>query len=166
MSDCAKCWNTPCMCGHEYRNWTKEAREKLALAALGIPKDIVSDSLFQRLFLLTPDRHPMSEVPPLSGPNDSEVIQAVSSPTPAVLPTISNLDKEMEAGKLGFGRFAQQEWKAPVRLATAGPLDCLPDSFLNESSFFTIASSVGLYVDQFEVKDGDRILVQHMEDER
>ena len=24
MSDCAKCWETPCSCGHEYKNYTKE----------------------------------------------------------------------------------------------------------------------------------------------
>ncbi len=22
MSDCVQCWSTPCMCGHEYRNWS------------------------------------------------------------------------------------------------------------------------------------------------
>lgn len=21
MSDCEKCWDTPCMCGYDYRNW-------------------------------------------------------------------------------------------------------------------------------------------------
>lgn len=24
MSDCAKCWSTPCECGHDYRHWTTE----------------------------------------------------------------------------------------------------------------------------------------------
>ena len=24
MYDCPKCWETPCVCGYEYRNWTKE----------------------------------------------------------------------------------------------------------------------------------------------
>jgi hypothetical protein len=22
MSDCIKCWNTPCDCGYEYRDWS------------------------------------------------------------------------------------------------------------------------------------------------
>ena len=21
MSDCVKCWDTPCTCGHEYKDW-------------------------------------------------------------------------------------------------------------------------------------------------
>jgi len=24
MSDCEKCWDTPCECGWEYRNWDKD----------------------------------------------------------------------------------------------------------------------------------------------
>lgn len=24
LSDCPKCWETPCMCGYEYRNYTTE----------------------------------------------------------------------------------------------------------------------------------------------
>jgi hypothetical protein len=24
MSDCEKCWDTPCECGWEYRNWDKQ----------------------------------------------------------------------------------------------------------------------------------------------
>lgn len=23
LSDCPKCWDTPCTCGHEYRDWTE-----------------------------------------------------------------------------------------------------------------------------------------------
>ena len=23
LSDCAKCWDTPCECGHEYRNYSQ-----------------------------------------------------------------------------------------------------------------------------------------------
>ncbi len=29
MSDCEKCWDTPCTCGYEYRNWRVENLEKL-----------------------------------------------------------------------------------------------------------------------------------------
>ena len=32
LSDCPKCWNTPCRCGHEYEGWTpKELREQIAM---------------------------------------------------------------------------------------------------------------------------------------
>lgn len=24
LSDCEKCWDTPCTCGWDYRNWTKK----------------------------------------------------------------------------------------------------------------------------------------------
>ena len=34
MSDCEKCWETPCICGHEYRNWTPERRRELIDAVL------------------------------------------------------------------------------------------------------------------------------------
>ena len=29
MSDCEKCWETPCSCGWDYRNWSKERLRKL-----------------------------------------------------------------------------------------------------------------------------------------
>lgn len=25
LSDCVKCWDTPCRCGWNYRTWTKDA---------------------------------------------------------------------------------------------------------------------------------------------
>ena len=28
LSDCSKCWDTPCNCGWEYRRYTKEALSK------------------------------------------------------------------------------------------------------------------------------------------
>lgn len=32
LSDCEKCWSTPCECGHGYRNWTPEnLREQIAM---------------------------------------------------------------------------------------------------------------------------------------
>jgi hypothetical protein len=27
MSDCEKCWDTPCPCGHEYKSWSIERLE-------------------------------------------------------------------------------------------------------------------------------------------
>ncbi len=28
LSDCIHCWDTPCTCGWEYRNWSVDALEK------------------------------------------------------------------------------------------------------------------------------------------
>ena len=28
LSDCMYCWDTPCVCGWEYRNWSSEAIQK------------------------------------------------------------------------------------------------------------------------------------------
>ncbi len=47
MSDCEKCWNTPCRCEWGYRNYTAEARGKLA--------ELLGDSL--------PEKHPQNEAP-------------------------------------------------------------------------------------------------------
>ena len=37
LSDCPKCWETPCVCGWEYRNLSGAERLKLGAAVLGIP---------------------------------------------------------------------------------------------------------------------------------
>lgn len=55
MSDCVKCWNTPCTCGYEYRNWTKEARERLAAVVLGV------DLVQLRNVICAPEDHPQKE---------------------------------------------------------------------------------------------------------
>lgn len=39
MSDCEKCWSTPCCCGWEYRDHSKEERLELAAVVLGVSKD-------------------------------------------------------------------------------------------------------------------------------
>jgi hypothetical protein len=32
LSDCEKCWDTPCTCGHEYKSWTvARLREQIAM---------------------------------------------------------------------------------------------------------------------------------------
>jgi hypothetical protein len=54
MSDCIKCWNTPCTCGWEYRHMSKEKRIERALTILGIDNTHFSDKLID----LIPDRHP------------------------------------------------------------------------------------------------------------
>ena len=43
LSDCAKCWDTPCTCGHEYRNYSDAARIQLGAAALNIPQAVVKE---------------------------------------------------------------------------------------------------------------------------
>lgn len=56
MSDCKKCWDTPCSCGWEYRNWSKEARIEQASIVLGIPKNIL-----ERLIDDIPEKHPLKK---------------------------------------------------------------------------------------------------------
>lgn len=34
LSDCEKCWETPCICGYKYRNWSTERRYELIKAIL------------------------------------------------------------------------------------------------------------------------------------
>lgn len=59
MSDCLKCWNTPCTCGWDYRNYNKEARLKLAANILGVSISKLTDLLGDSL----PETHPMREQP-------------------------------------------------------------------------------------------------------
>jgi hypothetical protein len=35
LSDCPKCWDTPCTCGHYWRDFSNEAKIKQAKAILG-----------------------------------------------------------------------------------------------------------------------------------
>ena len=35
LSDCEKCWETPCVCGHRYRNYNTKAKVELVRAVLG-----------------------------------------------------------------------------------------------------------------------------------
>lgn len=39
MSDCSKCWETPCACGHGYSHWPMQKRIDLASVILAIPKE-------------------------------------------------------------------------------------------------------------------------------
>ena len=57
MSDCPKCWNTPCSCGYDYRNYTKEKRIYLASKFIGID----SEKLANILEAIIPDIHPMKD---------------------------------------------------------------------------------------------------------
>lgn len=52
MSDCEKCWETPCCCGWEYRSWSKERREDLAASALGVNLQELREAI------QAPEKHP------------------------------------------------------------------------------------------------------------
>ena len=43
LSDCVKCWSTPCVCGHEYKNYNKTDKIELLRAIL----KTCSDTEFQ-----------------------------------------------------------------------------------------------------------------------
>jgi hypothetical protein len=57
MSDCAKCWDTPCQCGWGYRNWSANSREELAARVLGVPLVDLRDRI------RAPMEHPMKTNP-------------------------------------------------------------------------------------------------------
>lgn len=57
LSDCEKCWNTPCDCGWEYRDWSVNHRIERAAAVLGIDVDV----LCMRVAGLIPAEHPMKQ---------------------------------------------------------------------------------------------------------
>jgi len=57
MSDCEKCWNTPCDCGWGYRNDVKIRRIKLASSVLGIDPDLLKLKMDKDI----PNEHPMKE---------------------------------------------------------------------------------------------------------
>jgi hypothetical protein len=63
LSDCVHCWETPCTCGYEYRNWSKEARIKLAATILGIDKSFLAHMLWVKTpeMCLIPEKHPWKE---------------------------------------------------------------------------------------------------------
>lgn len=49
LSDCVHCWETPCICGYEYRKMNWEDRINLALTVLGcddeIPRIVLEDCI-------------------------------------------------------------------------------------------------------------------------
>lgn len=41
LSDCDHCWESPCICGYEYKTWKFAKKLKLAAAVLGLtPKQL------------------------------------------------------------------------------------------------------------------------------
>jgi hypothetical protein len=65
MSDCVKCWETPCMCGYEYKNRSLEFRLNLASVVLGV-------SVLSLKELYIPDIHPK-----INNPNWSPVMESL-----------------------------------------------------------------------------------------
>ncbi len=57
MSDCMQCWNTPCSCGYDYRNMSKQARLKLASVVLGVKVGELQKRFGNYVF----QKHPMYE---------------------------------------------------------------------------------------------------------
>lgn len=53
MSDCPKCWETPCMCGYDYRGWSierLEAQIKMLQEVLSTKKKLLQfDSLVRNI---------------------------------------------------------------------------------------------------------------------
>lgn len=58
MSDCIKCWNTPCSCGYEYRAGSKTARANHAAVVLGISEN---SKEYEILLSITPKDHPKKD---------------------------------------------------------------------------------------------------------
>ena len=57
MSDCEKCWDTPCSCGYDYRWMSVDKRLQLASVILGVSKD----ELKIATLLIVPEKHPKQE---------------------------------------------------------------------------------------------------------
>lgn len=55
LSDCEKCWESPCRCGWDYRHMTRLDRARQAAAVLGIG---TYSPEFDKLFEITPLKHP------------------------------------------------------------------------------------------------------------
>lgn len=49
LSDCEKCWNTPCTCGHSYRNMDKHKRLSLAASVLGVHEDTLRLAIYDKV---------------------------------------------------------------------------------------------------------------------
>lgn len=55
LSDCVKCFDTPCVCGYHYRKMDKSLRIERAATILGIDKN----KLIKLVDKITPEKHPM-----------------------------------------------------------------------------------------------------------
>lgn len=61
LSDCIKCWNTPCECGWEYRNWSSKSRIDLASVILGCDAKVLETTMSGKI----PLKHPQNEKTPI-----------------------------------------------------------------------------------------------------
>jgi hypothetical protein len=50
MSDCSKCWETPCMCGHEYKIHSDSYISELILAILSTRTKISRKKIIEELW--------------------------------------------------------------------------------------------------------------------
>jgi len=51
LSDCIECWSTPCVCGHEYKNWSSSRKNELTKAINGASIDEVFEWLDSKGYL-------------------------------------------------------------------------------------------------------------------
>jgi hypothetical protein len=51
LSDCIKCWSTPCECGHEFINASNEYKEKMTKSINGFTIKDVFDWLAKKDYL-------------------------------------------------------------------------------------------------------------------
>ncbi len=51
LSDCIKCWSTPCTCGFDYRNWSNSQKNELVSAVIGFDMDELFDWLESKDYL-------------------------------------------------------------------------------------------------------------------
>lgn len=58
ITDCPKCWDTPCTCGWEYRKYSKEKRLALAAEILGI----FQEDLKKIIWNIIPIEHPKNKL--------------------------------------------------------------------------------------------------------
>lgn len=45
LSDCVKCWSTPCECGYGYRDMNVESRIKQAAVVLGVDEKLLKEKI-------------------------------------------------------------------------------------------------------------------------
>ena len=55
LSDCPRCWETPCVCGYEYKDWSIVGRLRLAASILGVDKDELA------MAITIPEEHPLKK---------------------------------------------------------------------------------------------------------
>ena len=54
LSDCIRCWSTPCNCGWDYKDYSKSRRLQLASVILGIHLGLLKKEIEE----ITPENHP------------------------------------------------------------------------------------------------------------